>query len=604
MARFKKTIGTELSGYILITMILFLAAILVFSIKYISDFFIEVAEEQSMTVLYETDYKIKSFFNDIENLSESLINYSAVYEVRTAEMRELFISNVLARKKYLRAIYLGTKNGTMYEWGYGDGFIDYTPVFPEGYNPVYRPWYKTAIEKKTHSITNPYVYASINKIGITSVNPVYNKKTGGFTGVLGIDIMLDSMSGFLAEINITNNGKIVLLTDAGHIIASQYSGNKEISSSIHDILTENLKKMIEEHTGRFFTRLAGEDYFVIFKRSGITGWIIAISYPYSGITEGLDNTLFIISVVYLLLTIMLTFSLAGISRHLIVKPLENLVSVMKMIEAGNQDARADVTTENEFSILGAQFNRLFELVQEYSQCLEKKVDERTREVINLQHENTRLRIIEEKERIISELHDSIGAKLTNINICNNVAISLAHQEEDELLKMLKVTDDNCTNAMLELRDIVNGISRQNASEQLICFMEEEIPERLGLKNITAVIKWKVRKKIFHSKIKEDFAGELVKIMEELTSNILKHSKADNVKIEISIRKKIFKIIFKDNGIGFNPDITGSEDNGFGLKNIRQRIEKIGGNIIIQSKQGSGTVVIFVFPSAEANVETA
>ena len=63
MTGFRKSIGFELSGYILITMILFLAAILVFSIKYISTFFINAAEDQSMTVLYETDYKIKSFFN-------------------------------------------------------------------------------------------------------------------------------------------------------------------------------------------------------------------------------------------------------------------------------------------------------------------------------------------------------------------------------------------------------------------------------------------------------------------------------------------------------------------------------------------------------------
>lgn len=604
MTGFRKSIGFELSGYILITMILFLAAILVFSIKYISTFFINAAEDQSMTVLYETDYKIKSFFNDIENLSESLINYSAVYEERISEMKELFISNVLARKKYLRAIYLGTKTGKMYEWGYGEGFIDYTPSFPEGYNPVYRPWYKTAIEKKSHAITNPYVYASIDKTGITSVNPVYNTETGVFTGVLGIDIMLDSMSDFLEEINITNNGKIVLLTDTGYIIASQFKDAEGISSSIHDVLIENLKNMIAAHTGSFFTRLKGDDYFIVYNRNTITGWIIAIGYPYSGITEGLDKTLLVISAVYLLLTIMLTITLAGISRKLIVKPLENLVSVMKMIESGNNAARADVTTDNEFSILGAQFNRLFELVQEYSQCLEKKVDERTREVINLQHENTRLRIIEEKERIISELHDSIGAKLTNINICNNVAISLAGRDESDLVRMLKVTDDNCTNAMHELRDIVNGISRQNASEQLICFIGEEIPDRLELKNITAAVKWKVRKKTFIAGITEETAGELVKIMEELTSNILKHSMANNVKIEISMSKKIFEIIFRDNGSGFNPEGQGSADSGYGLKNIRQRIEKTGGTVRIESKPGGGTTVILVFPAAGAVLETA
>ncbi len=600
MIKFRKSIGFELSRYILLTMILFLAAILIFSIKYISNFYIRLAEEQSMTVLHETDYKIKSFFRDIENLSESLVNYSAVYEVRTDEMRELFIANVLARKKYLRAIYLGTKTGKMHEWGSGEGFVDYTPTFPEGYNPVVRPWYQTAIELKAHAITSPYVYASIDKTGITSVNPVYNRSTGEFIGVLGIDIMLETMSDFLKEINMTESGKSVLLSDNGYIIASQFnSGGYALSSPVHDLLLKNLDRMISENTGKFLTRYNDEDYFIVFSRNSMTGWILAIGYPYSAITAVLNKTLIIISVVYLFLTVVLTASLAGISRIIVVKPLENLFSVMKMIESGNQQARADISSDNEFAILGAQFNRLFELVQEYSQCLERKVDERTREVINLQHENTRLRIIEEKERIFSELHDSIGAKLTNISICNNVAMSIAGSINPELTRMLKTTDDNCINAIHELRDIVNGVSRQTAAESFMIFIDEEIPERLKLKNISASIKWKIRKKIFISKIPEELAGELVKIMDELVSNILKHSMADSVRIVIDHVRKEFEILIRDNGKGFIPLSAGNED-GYGLKNIRQRMEKAGGSLGMESRKGMGTAITLRFPSAGRN----
>jgi len=69
-------------------------------------------------------------------------------------------------------------------------------------------------------------------------------------------------------------------------------------------------------------------------------------------------------------------------------------------------------------------------------------------------------------------------------------------------------------------------------------------------------------------------------------------------------KKIFEIIFRDNGSGFNPEGQGSADSGYGLKNIRQRIEKTGGTVRIESKPGGGTTVILVFPAAGAVLETA
>ncbi len=124
----------------------------------------------------------------------------------------------------------------MYEWGYGEGFTDYTPSFPEGYNPVLRPWYRKGYEAGCHAVTDPYIYASINKLGITSVNPVHDKDKR-FVGILGIDVMLETMRDFLDDFDIDKDGRIILISDTGQVIASQLDQfDNDISSQLEEIL--------------------------------------------------------------------------------------------------------------------------------------------------------------------------------------------------------------------------------------------------------------------------------------------------------------------------------------------------------------------------------
>ncbi len=592
MIVFRKSIRYELSKYIVISMFFFLAAVLIFSFQYLGRFFSDNAENGAMTILYETDSKINNFFEEIERISESLVNYRAVYEVRTDEMKEIFVSNVLARKKYLRAIYLGTKEGEMYEWGYGEGFIDYTPKFPEGYNPVLRPWYRKGYEAGKHSITDPYIYASINKLGITSVNPVHDSENR-FVGILGIDVMLETMRDFLDDFEIENDGKIILISDTGRVIASQLDQlGKDNASSLENILMKSLASGKNENEGSFIGSFGGDNYFFAFKRNSLTGWNLSIIYPYDSITRDVKRVITIISSVYFVLVIMLYLTLVSLSRVLIIGPLEELYSVMKKIESGDQDVRVNINTSNEFGVIGEQFNRLFDVVKEYSESLQKKVEERTSEVIKLQKENTRLRIIEERERILQDLHDSIGAKLTNINICNNVLQALEDENTSpEQLELVEQISDNCSLAIRELKDIVVR-DRSGASETLDDYLDYRIEERLSLKNIDLKIKWKIKTDLFLQMIDFKTEKELVNILKELVSNVLNHSGANKVLLIFSREKERLVISFQDDGDG-----VGEKElliSGSGIRNIRKRMRNIRGTAQFETGKNRGVKVLLKF----------
>src|SRR6056297_1074156 len=204
------------------TVVFFLLLLLFMSYSLLKDTAVKNARELSQTILTETDKQIDSFFIEIEHLTRSMTGFPAFYELRLDEMRTMILSTVRARSEYLRAIYLGTADGEMHEWGIGEGFVDHAPVFEPGYDPRQRPWYKEAVETGGFTITKPYIYASVSALGITGVQPLYHPN-GEFIGVLGLDIMLDDLKRMIEELKLQKGGRVILLNQENKSIVNQFS---------------------------------------------------------------------------------------------------------------------------------------------------------------------------------------------------------------------------------------------------------------------------------------------------------------------------------------------------------------------------------------------
>ena len=104
---------------ILLATVCFLAAIYLISFGMLRDFSLQTSEDVALTILDGTDSRIRNLFEDYEALARGLASTRAVKTADPGQMRDLFVSTVMAWKRYLRAIYLGTADGRMYEWGHG-----------------------------------------------------------------------------------------------------------------------------------------------------------------------------------------------------------------------------------------------------------------------------------------------------------------------------------------------------------------------------------------------------------------------------------------------------------------------------------------------------
>ena len=86
------------------------------------------------------------------------------------------------------------------------------------YDPRKRPWYLSASQKKELIWTDPYVFFTSQKPGITTASPVFDEN-GELRGVVGVDIGIDELSLFIANLKIGKTGRAFILHENGDVIA-------------------------------------------------------------------------------------------------------------------------------------------------------------------------------------------------------------------------------------------------------------------------------------------------------------------------------------------------------------------------------------------------
>jgi signal transduction histidine kinase len=82
---------------------------------------------------------------------------------------------------------------------------------------------------------------------------------------------------------------------------------------------------------------------------------------------------------------------------------------------------------------------------------------------------------------------------------------------------------------------------------------------------------------------------------EALNNIVKHARADLVRLEIKLTENGLSIVVEDNGCGFDPAQAGTAGTHEGMNTMRQRMAEIGGQFRLSSKLGDGTRVEFLAP---------
>lgn len=195
---------------------------------------------------------------------------------------------------------------------------------------------------------------------------------------------------------------------------------------------------------------------------------------------------------------------------------------------------------------------------------------------------TQIEIREETLRNISwELHDNIGQSLTlaKIQLQNGSAENI--QEVSEII----------TKSLNELRALSKLINPEFIKNiELKEALQLEIDRFNRLNFIKSSLKVHGKEK----PIQEKTSIIIFRILQEFFSNTIKHSKATELKVQLTYQEDEVEIIAKDNGVGFNQEQI--QEAGLGLKNIENRANLIGAKakLVSAPEQGTQLVINYYF----------
>jgi len=97
-------------------------------------------------------------------------------------------------------------------------------------------------------------------------------------------------------------------------------------------------------------------------------------------------------------------------------------------------------------------------------------------------------------------------------------------------------------------------------------------------------------------LSEVIEENLMRICQEAITNVVKHSGASEVKIELHFSPQKVVLQIQDNGRGFHPEsCAGPEEGHFGLLGISERTERLGGRVQINSGPGAGALIRVEIP---------
>lgn len=201
---------------------------------------------------------------------------------------------------------------------------------------------------------------------------------------------------------------------------------------------------------------------------------------------------------------------------------------------------------------------------------------------------------EERRRFSRDLHDGIIQNLSGILFSLSFLENALDPEEKSANKEIEKLKNIVEETITDLRKIIYDLRPTILdSLGLVPTLEKHLARFSQLTNIETVYEAKVEKRLPGA-----VETALFRLAQESLNNINKHANASRVSLDIRYADNKVIMAVKDNGGGFSVEKTKSklsQDSGFGLSGMRERVQSLDGDVEIKSVPGEGTVVNVTIP---------
>jgi len=195
------------------------------------------------------------------------------------------------------------------------------------------------------------------------------------------------------------------------------------------------------------------------------------------------------------------------------------------------------------------------------------------QLLRAQEEVQRLAAVAERERIARDLHDVLGHTLSVIILKSELAAKLALQDPQRAQGEMEDVERTAREALSEIRDTIRGYRAQGLPAEL-----ERARQTLATAGVEA--------ECHSEEVPLDGAREtvLALVVREAVTNVVRHAAARRCRLDVAMEDGHCRLEVADDGRG----ASGTEGNG--LRGMRERVEALGGALVLDGRQGTRLIV--------------
>jgi PAS domain S-box-containing protein len=216
------------------------------------------------------------------------------------------------------------------------------------------------------------------------------------------------------------------------------------------------------------------------------------------------------------------------------------------------------------------------------------------EHVRLQHQAEQLAVLEERQRLARELHDSVTQALYSVTLYADAA-RMAHSAKrwTALERNLQEVRNMAREAMYDMRLLVFELRPvMLETEGLVSALRTRLAAVEGRSGLKTEVRVEGERRLPIA-----LEQELYRIAQEALNNVVKHAQAKEVDVIIKYDDKSVSLEMIDDGQGFDIEVA-SQSGGLGLRGMQERVKQLGGSLGIESASGKGTRLTIRIPVDE------
>jgi PAS domain S-box-containing protein len=273
--------------------------------------------------------------------------------------------------------------------------------------------------------------------------------------------------------------------------------------------------------------------------------------------------------------------------------LDNIKRALAAEEVTSMVQLGGLTFESRYSSLRDDSGEIVGLIG-----IAVDVTERRRAEEAVLKQTRELAVLEERNRLAREIHDTLAQGFTGIVLQLEAAEQALEGSPDEVPDHLSRAKSLGRESLQEARRSVWDLLPQALEGRALDDALEEEVRRFGAggqEKATFTVSGDQRR------LAPDIQAALLRVCQESLANIRRHAGATEVGAALSFQAESVSLTVRDNGVGF--DVGGAEANGrqggFGLRGMEQRARLLRGTLAVNSEKGKGTTVELSIPTGEA-----